>query len=137
MHFFSTWSSMSFADAVAAAKEALKREEFLIVAEIDMRQVLKSHLSIDLRPYLILSACNLSLVHLAVEADDAIGSTLLCDMVIQEHSDGCVEFSVVDPACTIGTVNHVVMISIAEELQSLLQKVMDDIESAPKFQRAA
>jgi hypothetical protein len=58
-------------------------------------------------------------------------------VVIQEHSDGCVEFSVVDPACTIGTVNHVVMISIAEELQSLLQKVMNDIESAPKFRRAA
>ena len=137
MHFFSTWASMSFADAVAAAKEAFRREEFLIVAEIDMRQVLKRHLSADLRPYLILSACNLPLVHRAVEADDAIGSTLLCDVVIQEHSDGCVEFSVVDPACTIGTVNHVVMISIAEELQSLLQKVMDDIGSAPKFQRAA
>ena len=137
MHFFSTWASMSFADAVAAAKEALKRQGFLIVAETDIREVLKRHLSVDLRPYLILSACNLPLVRRAVEADDAIGSALLCDVVIQEHSDGCVEFSVVDPACTIGTVNHVVMISIAEELQSLLQKVMDDIESAPKFQRAA
>ena len=137
MHFFSTCASMSFADAVAAAKEALKRQGFLIVAETDIREVLKRHLSVDLRPYLILSACNLPLVRRAVEADDAIGSTLLCDVVIQEHSDGCVEFSVADPACTIGTVNHVVMISIAEELQSLLQKVMDDIESAPKFQRAA
>ncbi|MBU6462196.1 MAG: DUF302 domain-containing protein [Bradyrhizobium sp.] len=137
MHFFSTWASMSFADAVAAAKEALKRQGFLIVAETDIREVLKKHLSVDLRPYLILSACNLPLVRRAVEADDAIGSTLLCDVVVQQHSDGCVEFSVVDPACTIGTVNHVVMISIAEELQSLLQKVMDDIESAPKFQRAA
>jgi hypothetical protein len=29
------------------------------------------------------------------------------------------------------------MISIAEELQSLVRKVMDDIESAPKFHRAA
>jgi hypothetical protein len=59
MHFFSACSSMSFADAITAAKEALEREEFLIVAEIDMRQVLKRYLSVDLRPYLILSACNL------------------------------------------------------------------------------
>ncbi|MGA8900773.1 DUF302 domain-containing protein [Bradyrhizobium sp.] len=137
MHFFSTYASMGFADAVAAAKEALKREGFSILAEIDMRQVLKRHLSVDLRPYLILSAFNLPLVHRAIEADDAIGSMLLCDMVIQEHGDSCVEFSVVDPACTIGTVNHVVIISIAEELQSLVQKVMDDIEAAPKFHRAA
>lgn len=137
MHFFSTYASMSFVDAVLAAKDALKREEFSILAEIDMRQVLKRHLSVDLRPYLILSACSLPLLHRAIKADDAIGSMLVCDVVIQEHSDSCVEFSVVDPACTIGTVNHVVLISIAQEQQSLVRKVMDDIELAPKFRRAA
>jgi uncharacterized protein (DUF302 family) len=128
---------MSFVDAVLAAKDALKRQEFSILAEIDMQKVLKEHLSVDLRPYLIVSACSLSLAHRAIRADDASGSMLLCDFTIQEHSDGCVEFSVVDPACTIGAVNHVVLISIAEELQSLVRKVMDDIESAPKFRRAA
>jgi uncharacterized protein (DUF302 family) len=137
MHFFSTYASMGFADAVVAAKEALKREEFSILAEIDMRQILKSRLSVDLRPYLILSACNVPLAHRAIKADDAIGSMLVCDVVIQQHSDSCVEFSVVDPAYTIGTINHIVMISIAQELQSLVRKVMDDIESAPKFHRAA
>jgi len=43
----------------------------------------------------------------------------------------------VDPVCTIGAINHVEMISIAEELRSLVQKVMDDIASTPKFHRAA
>lgn len=137
MHFISTYASMSFADAVAAAKEALKREKFSILAEIDMQQVLKRHLSVELRPYLVLSACNMPLLHRAIKADDAIGSTLLCEMVVQEHSDSCVEVSVVDPACTIGTINHVEMISIAQDLQSLVRKVMEDIESAPKFDRAA
>jgi uncharacterized protein (DUF302 family) len=137
MHFFSAYASMGFADAVVVAKEALKREEFLILAEIDMHQILRSHLSVELRPYLILSACSLPLLHRAIKADDAISSMLICDLVIQEHSDTCVEFSVVDPACTVGTVNHVVLISIAQELQSMVRKVMDDIESAPKFHRAA
>jgi uncharacterized protein (DUF302 family) len=114
MHFFSTYASMGFADAVAAAKEALKRQKFSILAEIDMHQVLRKGLSVDLRPYLILSVCSLPLVHRAIEADDAIGSMLLCDVVIQEHNDGCVEISVVDPACTIGTINHIEMISIAK-----------------------
>lgn len=66
-----------------------------------------------------------------------MGSLLLCDMVIQQCDDNSIEFSVVEPACTIGTVNNVVMISIAEELESLVRKIMDDIESAPKFHRAA
>jgi uncharacterized protein (DUF302 family) len=137
MRFLTTYASMGFADAVAAAKEALERQEFAILAEIDMRQILKRNLSVDLRPYVVLIASNLPLVYRTIKADDAIGSMLLCDVVIQEHSDNCVEFSVVDPACTIGTVNHVVMISIAKELKSLVRKVMNDIESAPKFHRAA
>ena len=137
MHFFSTYASMGFTDAVLAAKQALKRQKFSILAEIDMHKVLKKHLSVDLRPYVILSACSLPLAHRAIKADDAIGSMVLCDVVIQEHSNGYVEISVVDPACTIGTINHVEMISIAQELQSLVRKVMDDIESAPKFDRAA
>jgi uncharacterized protein (DUF302 family) len=137
MHFLTTYASMAFADAVAAAKEALERQEFAILAEIDMRQILERNLSADLRPYVVLIASNLPLACRAIKADDAIASMLLCEVVIQEHGDNCVEFSVVDPACTIGTVNHVVMISIAKELQSLVRKVMNDIESAPKFHRAA
>lgn len=137
MHFFTTYASMGFADAVAATKEAFKRQEFSILAEIDMQQVLKKHLSVDLRPYLILSTCNLALAHRAINADSAIGTMLLCDAVIREHGNGRVEISVVDPACTIGMINHVEMISIAQELQSLVRKVMDDIESAPKFHHAA
>ncbi|MBV9533535.1 MAG: DUF302 domain-containing protein [Bradyrhizobium sp.] len=137
MHFFTTYASMGFADAAAAAREALKRHKFSILAEIDMHQVLKKHLCLDLRPYVILSACSLPLAHRAIKADDAIGSMAVCDVVIQEHSDGRVEIFVVDPACTIGRINHVEMISIAQELQSLVQQVIDDIESAPKFDRAA
>jgi uncharacterized protein (DUF302 family) len=137
MNFFSKYISMGFADAVAATKEALQRQNLSILAEIDMHQVLRKYLSVDFRPYLILSACSLPLAHRAIKVDDAIGSTLLCDVVIQEHSDGCVEISVVDPACTIGTTNHVEMISIAQELQSLVRKSMDDIESTTTLPRAA
>ena len=132
MLFFSTYASMGFVDAVAATKEALKRQEFSILAEIDMRQVLRRHLSVDLRPYFILSACSLPLAHRAIKAEDAIGSMLLCNVVIQEHGDGCVEISVVDPACTIGTINHVDLIWISRELRTLVQQVIDEVESWPK-----
>ena len=137
MHFFSKYINMCFADAVVVTKEALQRQNLSILAEIDMHQVLRRHLSVDLRPYLILSACSLPLAHRAIKADDAIGSLLLCDVVIREHSDGCVEISAVDPACTIGTINHVEMISIAQEMHSILRKLMDDIESVPRLDRAA
>lgn len=137
MRFLSTYVSMAFADAVAATKEALKRQNFTIVTEIDIRQVLKDVAPSILRPHLILSACSLPLAYRAIKVDDVICSMLLCEVVIQEHDGDRVKISVVDPVCTIGAINHVEMISIAEELQSMVQKVMDDIASAPKFHRAA
>lgn len=137
MQFFSINVSMAFTDAVAAAKDALERRKFSILAEIDMHQILKIGLSVDVRPYLILSACSLPLACRAIEADDAIGSILFCDLVVQERRDDFVEISVVDPACTIGAINHVEMISIAEELRSMVQNVMQDIEAAAKISHAA
>ena len=137
MHVFSRYVDMSIADAVEATKEALKRQEFSILAEIDMRQVLKKHLSVDLRPYLILSACSLPLAHRAIKVDDAIGSMLLCDVVIQERGESGVKISVVDPVYTVGTINHVEMISIAQEMHSILRKLMDHVESVPRLDRAA
>jgi len=137
MHFLSKCVSMSFADAVGATKEALERQKFSILAEIDMRQVLRSDLSVDFRPYLILNACSLPLAHRAIEADHVIASMLLCEVVIQEHRNGRVEISVLDPTSTIGTINHVEMISIAHELQSKTRQFMDDIHPAPEFCRAA
>lgn len=136
MHVFSTYVSIGFKDAVVAVKDALKRQKFTILAEIGMHEVLKKRLSVDLRPYLILNSCSLPLAHRAINADQAIGSTLLCDVVVREHSSGFVEISVVDPACTIGTINDVEMIAIAQEMQSLVRKVIDDIEAA-KVHRAA
>ncbi len=137
MHFFSKSVSMGFQEAVAATKEALKRQEFSILAEIDMHQVLRRDLAVDFRPYLILSACSPPLALRAINADDAIGSVLLCNVVVQEHSDGGVDISLADPGCTIGTINHVETISVAQELQSLARKLLDEIGSAPHFHRAA
>ncbi len=137
MNFLSKCVSMSFAEAVAATKDALKAQKFSILAEIDMGQALRRNLAIDSRPYLILSACNLPLAQRAIEADDAIGSILLCNVVVRAHGDGRAEISVVDPTCTIGAINHVEMITIAQELRSMVQNLMYDIEPIPRFHRAA
>lgn len=67
---------MSFADAVAAAKDALKRAEFSILTEIDMRQILKRDLSVDFHPYIILSACNSALWHRAIQRRDGLAAAL-------------------------------------------------------------
>jgi uncharacterized protein (DUF302 family) len=135
MHYLSKRSTMSFEDAVAAARQALKRHQLAILAEIDLGEALRRELGVGSRPYLIFSACSPRLAHRAIELDSEIGSILLCNVVVHEHGDGRVEICAADPLTTIGTINHVELISIALELQLLVQRVVDDIEPFPRLQR--
>lgn len=135
MYYFSKYVNMSFEDAVATTKEALNYHHLAVVAEIDIGRALRRHLAVNHRPYLILSACNPKLAHRAIQADDEIGSILLCNVVIQQHSDGRVEISVADPIASIGMINHVELIWVARDLRSLLQRVIDEVDYWPKSKR--
>ena len=47
MHYLSKYVTMSFQDALAATKEALRRNQFAILAEIDMRKASRRHLALE------------------------------------------------------------------------------------------
>ena len=132
MYYFSNSTDMSFDDAVASTREALKRHHFAILAEIDLGKVLRRHLTIDFRPYIILCACSPRLTHQAIEADNAIGPMVFCNMLVHQHKGGSVEISVTDPADTIGTINHVELTWLTRELRSKVQQVIDDVSLDPR-----
>ena len=134
MRYFSKSVRMNFEDAVGATRQALECHHLEILAEIDLRHALRGHLGVDFRPYVILSACSLPLAHRAIQADDNIGAILLCNVVIQQHEEGHVEISAVDPDATIGTINHVDLMWTARALRSLVQQAIDDVATLPKSQ---
>jgi len=131
MHYLSKYVTMKFEDAVEATKETLRRHYLAILAEIDLRNAIMGHFSVDFRPYLIISTCNLQLAQRAIQAEDEIGSMLLCNVVLQQHRDGRVQISAADPTATIGMINDVEVIWIARQLRSLVQKAIDDVKSFP------
>ena len=133
MHCFSTRVATRFDDALALTKQALQRHGFAVLGQTDVGKALQAHLSTDFRPYVILSACSLRLAKGALEADDEIGPLLLNNVVVQERDAGCVEISVVDPAVTIGTLNHVAMIHLAHELRTQLRSAIGEIEASAAF----
>jgi uncharacterized protein DUF302 len=57
-YHFSKTVNMRFDDVVASTKEALRRYNFRVLTEIDMKDNFKKGLNVDFRPYLILGACN-------------------------------------------------------------------------------
>ena len=126
-YHFSKTVDTSFDDAVVSTKEALKRHNFRVLTEIDMKDNFKKGLNVDFRPYLILGACNPELSYRALQAEDKIGTMLPCNVVLQQQEDGRVEVSAIDPVASMQAVTHVVLGQIAQNMRSHLQKVIDEV----------
>jgi uncharacterized protein (DUF302 family) len=129
-YHFSKTVKMGFDDAVASTKEALKRHDFRVLTEIDMKDNLKKSLNIDFRPYLILGVCNPQLTYRALQEEDKLGTMLPCNIVVQQQEDGRVEVSAVDPVAAMQAVTHVVVDQVAGEIRSHLQNVIDEVGNA-------
>lgn len=131
-YHFSSTVDMRFDDAVACTKEVLKQHNFRVVSEIDMKDNFKKALNLEFRPYLVLGACNPQLTYRALQAEDKIGTMLPCTIVLQQHDDGRVEVSAIDPVVSMQAITHVVVSQVAEELRSHLKSVIDQVGHTAK-----
>lgn len=117
----------SFDDTVNKVTEELKKEGFGIISEIDLKEKFKEKLNVDFRNYKILGACNPALAFKAIQQEDKIGTMLPCNILIQEHENGEVEVSAINPLASIGAVNNESLQSIAEEVTSKLRVAIENI----------
>ena len=111
--------------AVAKVREALAKEGFGVLTEIDVQAVLKKKLNIDRRPYLILGACNPSLSHRALEAEPPVGVFLPCNVDVFEGDDGATYVQTIRPVVMFGMVANPKLQPIAEEVDARLRRVLD------------
>lgn len=124
-YHFSKTVAMDFQAAVDKVTAELKARGFGILTQIDVRQTLKAKLGVEFRPYLILGACNPPFAYRALQAEDKIGTMLPCNVIVQQHAEGSVEVSAVDPVASMAAVVNAELAGVAEEIRNRLRTVID------------
>ena len=129
MYAFSTTTSKSYDETVAAVTDALQEQGFGVLTEINVSAVLKKKLDIDKRPYIILGACNPVLANQAMEAEPDIGLLLPCNVVVREEESGEITVAFMDPTAVLSLVDNPDVPQLAAEVRNRLEKVRDAIAS--------
>ncbi len=117
----------TFEEAVQKVTDALQKEGFGVLTEIDIKNTLKKKLDVDFRRYLILGACNPHLARQALEAEEHIGLLLPCNIVVQEDPQGGVSVSIADPRAMFRLVESATLQPIAEEAERRLRRVAESL----------
>ena len=126
-YFNNTLNNISFDDAKEKVTEALKKEGFGVLTQIDIKTSLKNKLDVDFRPYVILGACNPPLAYKVLQAEAKIGLMLPCNVIIEENENGTIEVSAVNPVASMIAVKNDKLTEVASEVERILQKVIENL----------
>jgi len=114
----------SFDEVIGQVTEALQKEGFGVLTEIDMQQKLKEKVDIDFRKYKILGACNPPYAYQALAAEEKIGTMLPCNVVVQELESGEIEVAAVNPVASMQAVENDDLFCISTEILRKLERVI-------------
>ncbi|MBK6337919.1 MAG: DUF302 domain-containing protein [Betaproteobacteria bacterium] len=117
--------ALPFAQALARTTEALAKEGFGVLTEIDVAATMKKKLDLDLPPYRILGACNPSFAAKALAAEPSIGLLLPCNVVVRQDDAGTVHVEFLDPQPMFRLTGRAAVEPLADEVRARLARVMD------------
>ena len=117
----------SFKDALEKTKAALGDEGFGVISEIDLKDKFNEKLGIDFREYRILGACNPKLAYQAIGQEDKIGVMLPCNILVQDHENGEVEVTAINPMESMSAIENHALRAIAEEVSRKLRNVIGSL----------
>ena len=125
MYGFNVKLKENFDAALVRVTEALKKEGFGVLSDLDIQAAMKEKLNADIPRYRILGACNPPLALKALTADPDIGLLLPCNVVVREDAGGAVTVALVDPQAMMKLAGGAAVQEVADDAAARLRRVRD------------
>lgn len=125
MYYFAKKINASFEEGIVKVTDALKKEGFGVLTEIDVKESFKKKLDKDFRPYRILGACHPQIAYEMLNTDDKAGVLYPCNVVVQQLASGEIEVSVIDPIAMFQSLENPRAKEIAENARQKMQAVIE------------
>jgi len=124
---FTKTLNIPYGKVIERVREALKKEGFGVLTEIDVQDKMKEKLDIDMGKYIILGACNPPNAYQAILIEENIGLMLPCNVIVYEKG-GRTVLSVIRPSVAMQMVDNVELQKVSEEVEGKLKKVFDAVK---------
>ena len=118
---------LSFENVIEKVTEELKKEGFGVLTEIDIQSTFKNKLDVDMNKYVILGACNPNYAFNALKEDSKLGVFLPCNVIVEEHDNGEIEVSAVDPIASMLSVKNDKVAVFAQDVLVKLESVIANL----------
>ncbi len=126
-YYLSKMLVVSFDEAVTRATDALKKEGFGILTEIDVSATLKKKIDVDFPSYRILGACNPTLAYEALKLENKVGTMLPCNVIVRDAGNGRMEVAAIDPVASMQAIDNPALKQAAAQVRAKLEKVIADL----------
>jgi uncharacterized protein (DUF302 family) len=129
MAYYSRKLKMPFHEVLNKVTQNLQLQGFAVITTIDMQDTFQKKLNVNFRNYRILGACNPQFAYKAISLESHLGVMLPCNIVIQEHENGEVEISAINPLENLDkTFNTTALADLATEIGIRLRAAIDYIQ---------
>lgn len=129
MEYYTRKIKIPFQEVLSRVTQNLQLQGFGVITTIDLKETFQKKLNVGFRNYKILGACIPQFAYKAVSLESHMGAMLPCNVVIQEHENGEVEISAVNPLENIDrALNTTILNDLATEVGSRLCAAIDYIQ---------
>jgi uncharacterized protein (DUF302 family) len=120
---FEARTDLPFDQTVERCRQALAREGFGVLTEIDVQATLKKKLDVDREPYLILGACHPPSAHRSLTASPEVGVLLPCNVCVSVE-EGKTVVRAMNPESAMTLLHNATVEEVAREVGAALRRVV-------------